>query len=73
MRTPDHQPKVEPVMLTVDDVARLLACSNRTVYRLIDTDRIPPPIRLGALVRWPRTTIDEWIAAGCPPAKKKSR
>jgi excisionase family DNA binding protein len=55
-----------PLMLTVDGVAALLACSPRTVYRLADTGRMPPPVRLGALVRWPREAIDAWVAAGCP-------
>ena len=57
---------VQPAMLTVNDVATLLACSSRTIYRLADNSRIPPPVRLGAMVRWPCEAIDTWIAAGCP-------
>jgi predicted DNA-binding transcriptional regulator AlpA len=61
-----------PAMLSVDDVGVLLACSSRHVYRLADMGRMPRPVKLGALVRWPRSTgnpmtgILDWVAAGCP-------
>lgn len=55
-----------PAMLTVDQVAALLGCSARHVYRLADMGRMPRPVKLGALVRWPRAVIESWIAAGCP-------
>ena len=57
-------------LLTVNDVAGLLACSSRTVYRLADAGRMPRPVKLGALVRWPRVAINEWIAAGCPSCRR---
>lgn len=53
-------------LLTVQEVARLLGCSTRTVYRLADSGRMPKPVKLGALVRWPREIIERWIASGCP-------
>jgi len=56
-------------MLTVHDVARMLCCSARTVYRLTDSGRVPRPVKLGSLVRWPRETIEDWIAQGCPRAQ----
>ena len=59
-----------PAMLTVHDVARMLNCSARTVYRLTDAGRMPRPVKLGALVRWPREVFDQWIAAGCPDQRK---
>jgi excisionase family DNA binding protein len=62
-------PGVLPAMLTIDEVARLLSCSTRTVYRLNDAGRMPRPVRLGALVRWNRTEIEQWIADGCPAVK----
>jgi len=55
-----------PKMLTGDDVAGLLRCSRRTVYRLANAGKIPAPIRLGGLARWPRETVRAWIDAGCP-------
>lgn len=55
-----------PALLTVHDVAEMLNCSARTVYRLNDAGRMPQPVRLRALVRWSRDAMERWIAAGCP-------
>lgn len=60
-------------MLTVHDVARMLNCSARTVYRLTDSGRIPRPVKLGALVRWPREAVEQWIADGCPNVRKEAQ
>lgn len=54
----------------VKAVAGILACSQRHVYRLADSSRMPRPIKLGSLVRWDLDEIDAWIAAGCPPTRK---
>jgi len=59
------------VMLTVDDVAGLLRCSPRHVYRLTDAGRMPRPVKLGALVRWQRAAVEEWIDHGCPRSNGK--
>jgi len=56
-------------LLDVDQVAAKLNCSKRHVYRLSDAGRMPRPVRLGALVRWSRQAIDEWVATGCPPVR----
>ena len=56
-------------MLNVGDVAKLLRCSTRTVYRLSDSGRMPRPVKLGALVRWPREQVQRWIADGCPSCR----
>jgi excisionase family DNA binding protein len=65
--------KPSSVMLTVDQVAAMLNCSSRHVYRLCDIKRMPPPVRLGMLVRWNRNVIDKWINAGCPPVRAQTR
>jgi excisionase family DNA binding protein len=58
-------------MLTVEDVAEALSCSTRTVYRLADAGRMPGPVKLGALVRWPRQAVEQWIADGCPRCERR--
>jgi len=58
-----------PAMFTVHEVARMLNCSARTVYRLTDSGRMPRPVKLGALVRWPKAVIKRWIAESCPTQK----
>lgn len=60
------QGKSETGTYDVSDVAALLQASERHVWRLLDAGRLPPCMRLGRLVRWPRKTIDEWISSGCP-------
>lgn len=57
-------------MLDVNELAGILKCSPRTVRRLAQAGRIPPPCRLGTLVRWSSSAIDSWIASGCPKHRK---
>ena len=56
-------------LLDVRAVAALLGCSPRHVYRLSDAGKMPAPMRLGALVRWSRTSLDAWLASGCKPVR----
>ena len=69
-------PTPEPVaaqLLDVRAVAALLCCSTRHVYRLQDAGLIPPAVRLGALVRWRRQEIEDWINGGCRPYRGAER
>jgi excisionase family DNA binding protein len=54
------------VLVSVHQVARMLACSARTVYRLSDSGRLPWPLKVGSLLRWRREDIHRWVADGCP-------
>lgn len=56
-------------LLDVQAMAALMNCATRTVYRLADAGRIPCPVKLGALVRWRRAEILDWLAAGCPSCR----
>lgn len=69
MRTTTPPTESPAKLLDVGAVAELLDCSTRHVYRLADSGRMPAPVKLGTLVRWPRQAIEEWIAAGCPPVR----
>ena len=62
-----------PAMLTVHQVAQMLNCSARTIYRLTDSGRMPRPVKLNALVRWPKAVVERWIADGCPNVRKEVR
>ncbi len=57
-------------LIDVLAVAEMLNCSTSHVWRLRDSGRMPAPIKLGALVRWRLSDIEEWIAAGCPSRRK---
>lgn len=41
-------------------------CSIKHLDRLADSGRMPGKIKIGALVRFRRTEISEWISRGCP-------
>jgi len=53
-------------MMTADELARELQVSLRTLRSWDSEGRIPEPTKIGRVVRWPRDTIVEWIAAGSP-------
>lgn len=60
-------------LLDVQGVATMLGCSTRHVYRLSDAGRMPRPLRLGSLVRWRRSDLDDWLAAGAPSCREGGR
>jgi predicted DNA-binding transcriptional regulator AlpA len=57
------------LLLDVNAVGALLACSPRTVFRLADCGLMPRGVKLGALRRWNRSEIEAFIAAGCKPSR----
>lgn len=74
MQSPSEQSAWDlPAMLDVQDMATMLGCSTRHVYRLSGSGALPQPVRLRNLVRWPKQQIDDWISAGCPSTKRGGR
>lgn len=60
--TPDrHEPADEPLLLTARDAARLLACSERTLWKLTDTQEIPC-VRIGRAVRYALEDLKAFVA-----------
>jgi len=53
-------------LLSVKDVAGLLGCCERTVYRLTKAEKIPGYLKVGRLNRWREDRILRWIELGCP-------
>jgi excisionase family DNA binding protein len=64
---------VSAALLDVKAVSAMLTCSARHVYRLADAGLMPRPVKLGALVRWRRNELTEWLAAGCPRIRPLTR
>ena len=58
-------------MMTVSEVADMLTCSTRHVFRMADEGAMPAPVHLGSLVRWSRTQLETWINDGCPSVKRR--
>lgn len=69
LKLPPPDVAAPPALLDVQAVAHLCDCSPRHVYRMSDAGRMPAPVRIGALVRWSRKDLEEWIASGCKPCR----
>ncbi len=54
------------MLVPIGDVAAMLALSRRTVFRLADAGKLPPPLRIGGSLRWRLADVRKWIADGCP-------
>ena len=69
----------EKALGDVRAVATIYHCSAKHVYRMADAEKIPRPIKLGALVRWrlrtgdPMTGVYDHIEAGCPSCRQGGR
>lgn len=60
-------------LLTVEQLAALLAIGKRTLWRYARSGRAPAPIKIGAVVRWRRAEVMTWIEAGCPRTRTIGR
>ena len=65
--------QVEPnqcLAIPASDVAQLLNVSERHVWTLNSSGRLPRPFRLGRRVLWSRAEIEAWLDAGAPPRSR---
>lgn len=66
-RIADETSDAEALMLlTPGEAAKLLKVSVRTLWRMRSAGEVPEPVRVRNAVRWRRTDLARWIAAGCP-------
>jgi predicted DNA-binding transcriptional regulator AlpA len=65
--TTTREPETEPLLISVDALARMLDISPRSVWRRLSSGEMIEPVRIGTCVRWRRQEVEAWIAAGCPP------
>ena len=52
-----------PLVYRVEEIAQLLAISNRTAYNLCNTTKDFKVIRLGTSIRVSKQSFDDWFAA----------
>jgi len=45
--------------------------AKRSWWRYVSAGKAPAPVRLGGVVRWRKSELAEWIAAGCPRVRKE--
>ena len=51
-------------LLKLNEVVRLTSLSRSEIYRQMDEDHFPRPVRVGLrlrAVRWLRSEIEEWV------------
>lgn len=59
---------LETLLLDVNQVAAMLTCSARHVWRMSDSGHFPRPIGIGMkLKRWPRSTVEQWLVEQTKP------
>ncbi len=62
--------KIEPALLTIEQVCQLLNISRAEFYRLDATGKFAPlPVGLCAKRLYVRTEIEDWIRSGLPHRK----
>ena len=55
--------KLVPLVYRVDEIAQLLAISNRAAYNLCNTTKDFKVIRLGTSIRVSKQSFDDWFVA----------
>lgn len=65
----DPSPAARASTYTVEQLAELLQCSARHVWRLSDQNKIPGKLRIGRLVRFSRPQVDAWLAGKPKPTR----
>ena len=61
-----HSREPERLALPAAEVAKLLGISQRHLWALNSSGRLPRPLRFGRAVRWPVEELRAWLAAGAP-------
>ena len=51
-----------PALLTVEEAARELRVSKRTVWKLLKAGSFPEPVKVAGLTRWRRRDLDVYVA-----------
>lgn len=51
------------MLLTVQQVAEMVALSVSQVYALVAKGEFPPPVHIGRSARWATAEVHNWVAA----------
>ncbi|MDE0237492.1 MAG: helix-turn-helix domain-containing protein [bacterium] len=51
-----------PVLLTRAEVCERLNVSPNTLYRWIDREGFPGPVKIGRMARWSLAAVNAWLA-----------
>ncbi len=64
-----HSTTSPALLVDVKELARLLGCATRSVYKMRAAGQLPRPRRLGRMLRWSLDDVRSWIEDGCKPPK----
>jgi predicted DNA-binding transcriptional regulator AlpA len=74
LNSPKNPPQTPPEFVGAAYLAKhVLGCSTKSIERMARDGRIPPPVKLGGLRRWPLAGVREAITAAAhanPQASK---
>lgn len=56
----------EPLLIDINEVARLTGFSRGKLYSMQSTGAMPAPLKVGRSTRWRRADIEAWVDLGCP-------
>ena len=59
-------PDTAPQLITAEELAKLMQVSERTLWRLLSSGKLPKPVRIGRNTRWRVDQVSDWIQQGCP-------
>ena len=59
----DPEIDIPIVLLTVNDVAKRMKLSTRSIWRLVDAGSIVSPNKIGGSIRWRSTDLNLWLAS----------
>ncbi len=59
-------------LIDIKEVARILGISPRLAWRLRDSGKLPPEVRIPSsrLVKFRKSDVEQWIADGCPDPRR---
>jgi excisionase family DNA binding protein len=60
MDTPQSTPTIEPLLINVEEAARMLGLGRSTVYELIASGEMPS-VTIGAARRIPLAALKAWV------------
>ena len=66
LETTKRATAVEPLLVRVEEAARMLSLSRSTIYEMLDAGELPS-VRRGTARRIPLAAIREWVATHTDP------
>ena len=70
---PTPAPALEPLLVSANELARLLGLSLRSIRAMDRAGRLPKPLRLGRRVVWRYGELRDWIGCGAPDRQTWAR